>query len=291
MGLRKPFTWLMTVMLASSALLSGCTELMCLPNCQAHQRNASSLVAFLYPTGQMPPPQTQIPRLPVPLRVGLAFLPPSGGEELQGLDEAHKEALLERIRQRFASRRFIADIVIIPDYYLTGRRGYDGLQGVQHLYGLDLMALVSYDQVTHLDDNEWTWTYLTIVGAYVVRGSRHEVSTLVDLAVVDPATRSLVIRAGGTDTRNGTATFIQSERRTRAADSAGYDAAADQMIEQFDAALTKFEADVRSGKAAVQVVSKNVPGQSGGGGALGWPFIVTLLLLVSSRLRLEGMRA
>jgi rhombotail lipoprotein len=61
------------------------------------------------------------------------------------------------------------------------------------------MALVSYDQVAHEDDNNWSLGYLTIVGAYVLKGTRHDVSTLVDLAVVDPATRSLVLRGGSLD--------------------------------------------------------------------------------------------
>ena len=62
----------------------------------------------------------------------------------------------------------------------------------QRLYGVDLMALVSYDQVAHEDDNNWSLGYVTIVGAYFLKGTRHDISTLVDLAVVDPATHSLV---------------------------------------------------------------------------------------------------
>jgi rhombotail lipoprotein len=91
---------------------------------------------------------------------------------------------------RFSSRKFVAEIVIIPDYYLRGQNGFEGLEGVQRLYGVDLMALVSYDQVVHTDENIWSLGYLTIVGAYVLKGSRHDVSTLVDLAVVDPVSRS-----------------------------------------------------------------------------------------------------
>ena len=55
---------------------------------------------------------------------------------------------------------------------------------MQRLYAVDLMALVSYDQVTHGDTNEWSLGYLTIVGMYVLKGNRYDVSTVVDLAVV-----------------------------------------------------------------------------------------------------------
>jgi rhombotail lipoprotein len=179
----------------------------------------------------------------------------------------------------------VADIVIIPDYYLRVGRGYEGLAGVQRLYNVDVMALVSYDQVTHLDENEWSIGYLTIVGAYVLRGNRHDVSTLVDLAVVDPASRSLILRAGGVDNRAGTATLINTDRLTREAGLAGFSAATDRMIDHFDAALVRFEGDVKSGKAEVKVVHKSAYAGSGqsGGGAVGWPEVLALLLVLALR--------
>jgi len=273
-------------------LLSGCANLGCWPDCGSHTRNSSSLVDFLYPHGTAPPRNDSIPQLRIPLRVGLAFLPSTENAATGGLNAAHQEELLQRIKARFSSRPFVAEIVMIPeparDYYLRGRGGFQGLEGVQLLYGVDVMALVSYDQVVHTDENNWSLGYLTIVGAYVLKGSRHDVSTLVDLAVVDPVSRSLVLRAGGTSTGHGNTTLIDADRKTRGAAAEGYDAATDQMIEHFDTALTKFEADVRSGKASVQVVRKNRAerpgdGTSGGGGALSWPLILALLAMVAFR--------
>ena len=212
--------------------------------------------------------------------MGLAFLPSANGEDA-GLDEAHKQQLLERIKQRFAGRSFVSEIIVVPDYYLAGRRGFGGLESIKRLYGLDVVALVSFDQQTNLDQNAWSIAYLTIVGAYVVKGSRHDVATLVDLAVVDPQSRQLVIRAGGTDLRHGNTTLIDASRQIREADLAGLSGATDQMLDHFDAALTKFEADVRSGTAGIRVVSKNAPGASGGGGALDTTFLIVLLVALA----------
>lgn len=92
---------------------------------------------FLYPHGAAPPVQNSIPQLRIPLRVGLAFLPSAEFAATGGLDAAHQEALLERIRQRFSSRPFVAEIVTIPDYYLRSHKGFDGLEGVQRLYGVE----------------------------------------------------------------------------------------------------------------------------------------------------------
>jgi rhombotail lipoprotein len=266
--------------------LSGCADLACFSRCQRHTQNSTSLVEFLYPDGATPPPQDVQPQLHLPLRVGLAFLPSNGDNQI-GPDAAQKEALMQEIRKRFVSRKFIAEIVVIPDYYLRGKRGFEGLQGVQRLYGVDLMALVSYDQVAHEDDNHWSLGYITIVGAYVLKGTRHDVSTLVDLAVVDPATRSLVLRAGGFDTRHGTVALIDENRRLREAATEGFTAATQQMIDHFDGALTAFESDVREGKANVKVVSNHGRPSSGGGSA-DWLALLFLMAVATGAAKRRG---
>lgn len=259
------------------AVLSGCT----LFNRAEEVRNASSLVDFLYP-GYEVPQQSTIPRLRTPLRVGLAFLPERLGQE-EALPAAQKEKLLEQIRNRFLDRKFVSEIVVIPDYYLKTARGFTGLEGVQRLYSVDLMALVSYDQVRQLDDNRLSLSYLTIIGAYVVKGSGHDVTTLVDMAIVDPATRSLVLRAGGTDTRHGNSTLVERQREARNASAKSFNTATGQLIDNFDAALLKFEADVRAGKANVRVTQRDSsPASGGGGGSFSWAEAVFLLLTVAA---------
>jgi rhombotail lipoprotein len=272
-------------MAASMALsLAGCDMLrqgMCAPGCESQEHSSSSLVNFLYPNGQVPPPGNTIPELHVPLRVGLAFLPSRSTSGTTPLDAAQKENLLQKVRSRFLDRKFVADIVIIPDYYLANAQGFAGLEGVQRLYNIDLMALVSHDQVTHGDDNKLSLGYLTIVGAFVLRGSSHETATLVDLAVVDPATHSLVLRAGGTDMRSGNSTMVDASRDMRHDSASGFDAATAHMIDNFDAALTAFEADVHAGKANVRVVSRNGghDGGHGGGGAMDSAWLLAALAL------------
>ena len=256
---------------AALAALPGCTVM------HTQSRASSSLVSFLYPvSGPPPPPKNSIPELRVPMRVGLAMLPSSGYRynDSDPLDPTQKEQFLERIRERFLSRRFVSEIVVIPDYYLTHERGFVGLEGVQRLYDVDVIALVSYDQVTHRDDNPLSLGYITIVGAFVLPGASHQTATLVDLAVIDPATRSLVLRAGGADTRKGVATPVNLDRVSREKGAEGFIEAGDQMIEHFDAALTAFESEVRAGTANVRVVTRD---GSGGGGAFGMPELLVLL--------------
>lgn len=279
------------VAFSTSVLLTGCSSLnglFCTLDCGNRSTNSSSLVGFLYPDGEVPPRDDAIPELRVPLRVGLTFVPAGGNA--QALDAATRTELLERIRQRFLERKFIAEIVVIPDYYLrdskSGETGYDTLAGLQRLYNLDLFALVSHDQVTYTDENALSLTYLTIVGAYLVPGSRHEVTTLVDLAVVDPATRSLLLRAGGTDSAERTTTLVDQEVTTRTTREKSFARATDQMIEHFDAELVTFEQNVKSGKARVRVSKRDAAsGSGGGGGSLDPAWLIAALLLLVARLR------
>jgi rhombotail lipoprotein len=275
---------------AISSLLAGCELLApsCALGCPSAHSASSSLVDFLYPKGGPPPPQNSIPELHVPLRVGLAFLPPRPGGSAPSA--VLREQLLERVRQHFSDRAFVSEIVIIPDYYLESARGFEGLQGVQRLYAVDVVALVSYDQLTHDDKNEWSLGYWSIVGAYVLKGDRYDVSTLIDLAVVDPATHSLVLRAGGVDTRHGNATLLAVQRDSRDASATSFVAASGEMITHLDGALTDFQAAVRAGHANVLVVHKD--GSKGGAGAFSVVWLLSLLPVLAWRLsrRAQGCR-
>jgi len=281
--------------LAIAALgLAGCAtsgSTNCWPFCTTkHVDSSSSLVAFLYPQGSAPPRDNTIPELRVPLRVGLGFLPSDNPYASgDGPTAAEKERLLEHIREHFARRKFVGEIIEIPDYYFAHGKGFSGLQSIQRLYDIDILALVSYDQMTASDNLKYrSLAYLTIVGAFVVNGSEHEVTTLVDLAVVDPKTRSLILRAGGTDTHHGVSTAIDAAKSTRASSDLSFQAATDAMIEHLDTELTAFEAKVRAGTAPVALVNRDGTPR-GGGGASDLFGLLLLALLVLRRAEKRSM--
>jgi rhombotail lipoprotein len=273
-------------LLCTTLGLDGCVAFGapgCGAPCTSHSHSSSSLVGFLYPNGAAPPAQNSIPQLRIPLRVGLAFLPSQAPNSVGGLSEAQKEVLLERIRQRFASRKFVSEITVVPDYYLSSAKGFSGLEGLQRLYDVDVLALVSYDQVTNADAMKYrSLAYLTIIGAFIVNGSEHEVTTLVDLAVVDPKTRSLILRAGGTDTQHGVSTLIQQPKDVRQASAGSFSAATDTLIGHFDLALREFEIRTRDGTARVALVNRDGSPRAGGGA---FDLAAVLLLLVPLPLR------
>jgi rhombotail lipoprotein len=263
------------VMLALA--LAGCAGMFSSAKVRHHR--SSSLVEYLYARG-LPPAQAETPVLNLPLTVGLAFLPSAGGAG--PLDQVEKNRVLEQVRARFKDRPFVREIVPIPDYYLTAQRGFDGLAALQRLYNLDLVALVSYDQVARQEANELSLSYLTIVGAYLFPGTSQDVNTVVDLAVVHPASRTLVLRAAGMDSRSGASTEVGAQGRLRARSTSGFQAAATQMVDRFDSELLRFEQEVRAGTARVKVT------RAGGGGSMDWAAV--LLLAAAAALRLTRLR-
>ena len=120
----------------------------------------------------------------------------------------------------------------------------------------------------------------------MLKGSHHDVATLVDLAVVDPVTQSLILRAGGTDSRARNSTLVDQPRAAREASAASFATATTQMIDNCAVALTRVEADVRAGKANVRVAKRSSSsGSSGGGGSFAPLALGLLAMLIVARRR------
>jgi rhombotail lipoprotein len=240
--------------------LSGCWSM-------PHHRGAKqagSIVDYLYPDAkEAPAMQATVTQLRPPVRVGIAFAP---SPAYASLPEATKQKLLERVKSSFSQYEFIGDIQIIPGQYLRPKGGFDNLDQVARLFNVEVVALVSYDQVQFKDASALSVLYWTVVGAYVIRGDKYDVQTLVDAAVFDVKSRKLLFRAPGTSQIKGSATMVGFSERSRAAQAEGYDQAIAQMIPQLQAELSNFRERIKS-DAGFKVVNKD--GYKGGG-SLGW---------------------
>ncbi len=231
------------------------------------QGSSSSLVDYLYPDGEIPPDyEAQIPALELPLRVGLAFVP---GDARHGgtISEAKRTELLELVKARFTDRDYISHIEVIPETYLRSTHGFDGLQQVARLYAVDVMALVSYDQVAAMGDKKSSVLYWTIVGAYFVKGTENEVQTFVDTAVFDVATRKLLFRAPGTDVRDKSSTLAESSDVMRETRERSFERAVVEMSDNLVTELDRFEVRLEEEPDVARVAWKE---GEGGGGAILW---------------------
>ncbi|MGD9597685.1 MAG: rhombotarget lipoprotein [Steroidobacteraceae bacterium] len=266
--------------IATASLLSGCALLDggCYP-AGATRATSTPLVSFLYPDGDVATP-TDHPVMPVPMRVGLAFVPGDYGNQ----PVTERYAVLERVRSRFAKLPYVESISIVPEGYLNPRSGYTGLEQIARLQGFDALALVSMDQVAQRRDNKASLLYLTILGAYVVEGTDQETHTLLDLAVIEPRSRTLLLRAAGTSALSGDSTLVEQPAALDRQRASGLELAAAQLTDHLATELDRFAARVKDGTAPVTVAKRG----SGGGGALGG---VTLMVLAALLLIPRGARA
>lgn len=248
---RKSFFRSAVIMFAM-VLISGCSGLVSQKTGQ--HSISSSLTSFLKSGDKSNKFQKpEITQLKLPVKVGLAFLP---SQHWRGrtLDESSKYQLLRKVKNSFSQHRFIESISIIPSSYLkhhgskTGN-GFDTLKQVANIHDVDIIALVSYDQLTRSQQNNASLLYWTIVGMYVIPGNENSIQTFIDTAVFDVRSRKLLMRAPGVSklTKRSTAIGVDSVMMQKSLQ--GFDLAFDDMIKNLDIELSRFMDRVQQGNS------------------------------------------
>ena len=247
-----------------AALLVGCDTWS-----PRERHHANSLYNYLYgrETGHVD--TETIPVLSLPLRVGVAFVPPDSPKdrpsyypsEDAALSEPQKHDLVEKLSAQFRGRPFIKSVEYIPSDYLTPRGGFANLQQIRALYGIDVMVLLSYDQVQFTDQGLLSLSYWTIVGAYVFEGEKNDTQTMLDAAVYDIASRKLLFRAPGLSKIKGAATPVNLSQQLRRDSEKGFDEADTNMVAELNIQLDDFRQRIKSSPADFKIVTK--PGYTG----------------------------
>jgi rhombotail lipoprotein len=267
------------IIVACLSILAGCASMF---GGHGGSRQAGSLVDYLYPDAKDAPTlQPEVTRLRLPVRVGVAFVPGAGNG---GLSDAGKTQLLERVKASFAQYDYIGSIEVIPTSYLRPRGGFNNLDQVARMFNVDVVALLSYDQVKFNDTNGLAVLYWTVVGAYIIKGDKYDIQTMVDAAVFDVKSRKLLFRAPGTSQVKGSATLAGYSEKSRVGQVAGYNDAVDQMIPQLQAELGRFKDRVKSDPAFA------VEHRAGykGGGSVGWLEAAAALAVLAACWRGRG---
>lgn len=271
---------LLTVALLG-ALVLGLTGCVGLWNSHRHHE-ASSVVQFLYPDKDLPFIQPEIPTLRLPLRVGVAFLPSTSAHGTSGFTEQQKTELMRRVAEQFRSLPFVQKIEIIPTTYLRPGGGFENLDQLRALMGLDVAVLLAYDQVQSTTDTEASLAYWTIVGAYVVQGQRNATSTLMEAVVYDIPSRSLLFRAPGTSTIKNHSTLFRTDQALQQASVQSLAAAADQMTTGLAQEIELFKTRIKEDPQSVRIEHK--PGYTGAGALEGLFAALLLATLAGHRL-------
>ncbi len=254
-----------------------------LSGCLGYQtRLNSSVVEYLYPNQEQAKIEPSVPVLKLPINVGIAFVPEqSGGRRgpsgvwsnwsgVGVLSEAKKAELLEKVAANFRRLDYVNHIEVIPTVYLRQGGSFANLDQIRTMYGIDVIALVSYDQVQFTDEGMLSLTYWTIVGAYVVAGEKNDTHTMLDTAVYDIESRKMLLRAPGISNVRGSSTIINLSEELRKDSLRGFELAADDMIPNLQAQLERLKERIKQEPEKIKVVratsSTSTGGWGGGGG-------------------------
>jgi len=265
------------IIILGIAFLASCSSLLSRNTGQKTQ--SSSLMAFLYPDETSRSEQkSETPTLRLPVRVGLAFVP-SKDSRRGGIHSTDQIKLLEKVKKSFLKYDYIGRIEVIPSTYLKGGEGFSTLEQVARLYDVDVMALVSYDQVTQSLENNAALLYWTIVGMYVIPGNENSIQTFVDTAVFDIKSKKMLFRAPGISklTKSTTAVGIDDTLSKKSLE--GFDLAVTDMTVNLDAELARFKTRVKEEKTA------NIEHRKGynGGGSMNYYLLVLVLVVITRK--------
>lgn len=263
--------------------LSGCAGMVAM---DSRSSSASSLVEYLFPNEAKPEPIRQsLPRVELPAAVGIAFVPSRRMPD--ALSAAEQERLLESVRRAFLTQTFVDRIEIIPQTHLRPGGGFADLDLVAALHGVEVIALVSFDQLRQTSESARSLLYWTIIGAYTVSASRNEMVTLVDTSVIHVPSRNLLLRAAGQDRRDSRSTLVNVGRVQSQLSLEGFESATADMSDQLDLAIRDFDRRVRR-EARAQLVDRrsgeNWHDSPGGAGAFGFGSLLLLSLLLAAQL-------
>jgi rhombotail lipoprotein len=263
------------LLLAIALLATGCAT--------TQSRQTTSIVDYLYPDAKEPVADQGIPVLNLPMRVGVAFVPETHGFGSGVLSEARKRQLLEEVAGHFRDRDFVRTIEIIPSAYLRPKGGFQNLDQLRTMHGVDVVALVSYDQAQFTDEGLSSLAYWTLIGAYIVRGEKNSTHTMVDAVIIDIPSRKMLFRAPGTSFVAGSATPVNLSEQLRLDAGRGFEEAVADMIGNLDQELVAFQDRVRSNPEEYRVVK--APDYQGGAGSPGLLDALLLLVLGGGMLR------
>jgi rhombotail lipoprotein len=231
----RSITWF-TVTTLALLLLGGCASM----QENTRQRQAASVLSYLFPgSEQVPQVADRVAEIKVPFRIGVAFVPDDTPAAFR-LSEADRQTLSGAVRDSFASYPFVREIVTVPSVYLASGGGFANLDQIGALLDLDVVVLVSYDQVQNSGASGWSFLYWTGVGAYVIKGDRYDILTAVETSVFDIRSRRLLVRASGVSTIKGSATMIGFAEHAREARTSGFAAAMKDMIDKLRHELQVF---------------------------------------------------
>jgi len=230
--------------------------LLCLGCGTVEVHKSSSAVDYLFPEGA-PASAPRDVTLRLPVRVGVAFAP--GGqsshydaltqmpEEATALSEVERQRILEQVAAAVTQLDQVHTAQTIPGQYLHVGGSFNELDQLAQTFGIDLLVLLSYDQLQFSHTNNWSLTYMTLFGAWFVEGEDNQTQTFIEAMVYDIPSRTLLFRATGSSQLGGSATPLDTLPELLRDATAGLAEGTEDLLVNLGDALAAFEKQIRSG--------------------------------------------
>ena len=260
-------------------------------------RRTSNLMAYLYPDRSDAPIPSAGARLQLPLRVGVAFVPATSPQRMyapaeQGIAPAELESrLVDILKKTFTGRDWVTNIVTIPSSYLVPGGGFENLEHVARLFNVDVVALVSVDQLQSSDPGRLSFLYISVIGAYTLPLDRNDTRTLIDAAVFHVPSRTLLLRAPGVSHIEGRSTAVDVHANLREKSVVGLQRAMADLSKTLDTEVGRFKESVIAGERSdVDIIARS--GTSiRTSGSFGWWELLGALAVTAGAVRYRWTRS
>ena len=233
-------------------LLLGVVAASCLGCVNQQLSQRSNALEYLYSAGTEARAATAV-KIQTPVRVGLAFAP-TGSTTRETFTENQKQELLQRLATKFATRKGIESIEIIPGNYINPKGSFDELDRLRASFRINQIVLLSYDQVQFSESGGLSLTYWVTygAGAYIVKGEKNETRTMMDAVVYDIPSRTMLFHAVGQSSIKGSSTLMGLTQAMRERSTAGFSQATDDLITNLDTRFTSFVASIKEDTVTVE---------------------------------------
>jgi rhombotail lipoprotein len=204
-------------------------------------QRTSNVLTYLYP-GETQPVEissASLPNIPLPLKFGIAFVPESrtitsgSNAKIEPLTEKYKMEMMHELSTQLRQYTYIAGVEEIPSTYLKVGGGFLNLDQIRTMTGVDVIGLVSYDQIQFTDRGLLSLLYWTGIGWYFVPGEKNDTKTMTDVALYYVPTRKPLLRATGQSGVYHYSTPMNQSQNLRADSEDGFKEALDMLAANF----------------------------------------------------------
>ena len=220
-------------------------------------QRTSNILTYLYP-GETHPVEisnSAPPNLPLPMKFGIAFVPESrtssgGDAKIEPLTEKHKMEMMHELSSKLRQYPYIAGVEEIPSTYLKVGGSFENLDQIRTMTGVDVIGLVSYDQIQFTDRGLVSLLYWTGIGWYFVPGEKNDTNTMMDVALYHVPTRKPLLRATGQSGVYRYSTPMNQSQNLRENSENGFKEALSMLADNVKEQLDILKSHVVRGSAA-----------------------------------------